>query len=79
MRHNPNQKHIHNCESSRKFTARRTKSCDNPQVKQNSLYCLSLHCNAQTRRTENKTDKEKEILKYTQAFFAIFSENTLNT
>lgn len=79
MSHNLNQKHIQNCESRRKFTTRRTKSCDNPQVKQNCLPCFFLHWNGGTRRTENKTNKGKEILKYTQTYFAIFSKNTLNT
>lgn len=60
MSHNPNQKHIHNCENSRKFSARRTKSCDNPQVKQNSIHWLFLHCNVGMWRTENKTDKGKK-------------------
>jgi len=28
---------------------------------------------------ENKTDKGKEIIKYTQSYFAIFSKNNLKT
>lgn len=53
--------------SSRKFTARRIQSSDNTQVRQNTLHLWD----AGAWRKENKTDKGKEIIKYTQTYFPI--------